>query len=199
MSSKIYGGLRSTIRDPFELGLKVREIIEPIFMRKVDEAVTLLDANPETNLDNFFYPLGGKPVDRGFDNADTVINAVEKLRKSVRRTFSDYDFGYEVILIPNRYSAEKPLLMIFSEASDEYTQALLDADVVEEYGYWDNTDRPEEVTAKEWKQRKKAWGALLESFTSPAEIGLSIANPGGMAFDMWKIKKRDDARSSEIS
>lgn len=33
-----------------------------------------------------------------------------------------------------------------------------------EYGYWNNTDMPDNVSAQEWSARKKAWNKLLEKW-----------------------------------
>jgi hypothetical protein len=66
------------------------------------------------------------------------------------------------------------LVLVFSErAGDEYRQALIDAGVVTEYGYWDNTDGPEGMSAADWAAREKAWGAL----NVPSEDGLKIQMP----------------------
>ena len=33
---------------------------------------------------------------------------------------------------------------------------------VEEYGYWNNTDKPDEIPQREWTRRKKAWDSVLQ-------------------------------------
>jgi hypothetical protein len=37
-------------------------------------------------------------------------------------------------------------------------------DYVEEYGYWDNTDHPDELTARQWATRRKNWKVATDSF-----------------------------------
>lgn len=32
---------------------------------------------------------------------------------------------------------------------------------IEEYGYWNNTDRPDDVSSREWSRRKRAWDAAV--------------------------------------
>lgn len=46
----------------------------------------------------------------------------------------------------------------------------------EEFGYWDNTDKPDEVSEAQWKNRKKIWDDLLLRKGSgiPAERGMTI-------------------------
>lgn len=45
-----------------------------------------------------------------------------------------------------------------------------------EYGYWDNTDEPEDISEEQWAQREADWrGALGARFElSPAEAGMSV-------------------------
>jgi hypothetical protein len=45
---------------------------------------------------------------------------------------------------------------------------------VTEYGYWNNTDEPEGMSAEEWEARKKKWDELIPPPHVPAMFGLSI-------------------------
>ena len=45
----------------------------------------------------------------------------------------------------------------------------------DEYCYWNNTDRPDEVSAKEWRQRKKVWEAVFKNTWSIQEIGMTFS------------------------
>jgi hypothetical protein len=41
---------------------------------------------------------------------------------------------------------------------------------VQAWGYWNNTDKPDEVSAEEWRYRRKVWDKILGD-TSPAMTG----------------------------
>ena len=47
---------------------------------------------------------------------------------------------------------------------------------IEEYGYWNNTDRPEEITIKEWEKRESDWNKALPGPGITARCGLCTCN-----------------------
>jgi hypothetical protein len=54
---------------------------------------------------------------------------------------------------------------------------LCNLDNVEEYGYWDNTDRPKYLSQKEWRERRDNW----EPFTSANDrVFITGVDPGDM-------------------
>lgn len=46
---------------------------------------------------------------------------------------------------------------------------------VKEYQYWNNTDRPNRITAKEWNQRRRMWNSVA---------GVTWAEGRGVTFDL---------------
>jgi len=42
------------------------------------------------------------------------------------------------------------------------------------YGYWNNTDRPDEVSEEEWDQRSEDWDKALGD-SAPAQVGFSYS------------------------
>jgi hypothetical protein len=50
--------------------------------------------------------------------------------------------------------------LLFSERP-EYRAAWESFEEVTPFAYWDNTDRPEEVTAEEWELRRQTWDRVL--------------------------------------
>ncbi len=49
---------------------------------------------------------------------------------------------------------------------------------IETYGYWNNTDRPDDVTARQWTKRRKDWDIVFPptSIGIPSEHGIVINN-----------------------
>lgn len=57
---------------------------------------------------------------------------------------------------------------------------------VEEYPYWNNSDRPDEVTETEWVERREFWDRMLPGCAAPAEVMFTWSlrgpyNPGMMS------------------
>jgi hypothetical protein len=48
---------------------------------------------------------------------------------------------------------------------------------LEHYGYWDNVDKPDEVSETEWAERREAWGQMLDR--GPEHLVLSIVSFDG--------------------
>lgn len=187
MSTKIYDGLIAMDRNPFRVQSRIKNVLEPIFLAKFDAATDVAMSNAGKNWDDVFpmlFPRRHPARDRwqkpiptdAFEVREDLYRLITDLYKSPSHTFSDLDFGYEVFLMPNgRGIAHRPLVLVFSEqAGNEYREALINAQVVEDYGYWNNTDEPEDVDPQEWAERKQAWSKL----EIPASDGLVIGMPG---------------------
>ena len=83
----------------------------------------------------------------------------------VSDTCFDVDFDFNVSLLP---LPDKTLLIPFGEnvkcqkIFKKYTQ---------EYGYWNNCDKPDEISDEEWEQRRHDWDIVLPGVGVPKENG----------------------------
>ncbi len=184
MSTKIYDGMIAVDKNVFTAQRKIKEVIEPMFYDQFYAALDMAQKNP----DKTWLELFGISGSSRYAAWDTKIGEevryqldfrlyglIETLRKDPRHTFSSLDFGYEVLLLPNgRGLSAEPMVLLFSERSgNAYRAALIEADVLREYGYWNNTDQPAGVTDAEWRQRRRAWSQL----DVPRDDGLLIQTP----------------------
>lgn len=184
MSTKIYTGQIGVHLNAFVVCKGIRDVIEPLFKQKYFNAIDTAKANEGKTWTEVFDLIGtGRLAEKWsypikyslFDTPRDVYRLIEELRTFPTHTFSFLDFGYSVSVLANGRgpfpSSNPPLVLVFSErAGDEYRQALEDANVVREYGYWNNTDQPDYVTDAEWEERKKAWDFL----SVPADEGFTI-------------------------
>ena len=189
MSTKIYDGLRAVDRNPFTVQRRIKEVIEPMFQKRFDQAYKVADANKGKTWSEAFGPIFSpngpssewdSKVIPGFsyEVANQLYELVEALYESAYRTFTVLDFGYEAIILPNGLSIrERPLVLVFSErAGGQYRDALIEAGVVTEYGYWNNTDQPDGMSDDDWDERRRAW----DKFEVPSEDGLTIQQASKM-------------------
>lgn len=65
----------------------------------------------------------------------------------------------------------------------------------DEYEYWDNTDRPDDVSDLEWLERKKLWDEIFESSSIPLEHGLSkvFSTVESCIMMLYKISEERDS------
>lgn len=172
MSTKIYNGMRAVgTTDPFAVARHVRRVCTPVYFDLIWSAVSdHMRELVET----------GKPFAKYLLE---VLNRIDELDASTQRTFDPLDVKYKVALLSG---PDQPLLNVFGENPRPYLNALLQSGI-EDYGYWDNSDRPEELTQAQWDKRRDDWGIALavdpedprsERFAlSPSEAGLVIEAP----------------------
>lgn len=180
MSTKIYDGLRGTIEDPFELAAAMRFVLEREFHERFRG---LADAMEKLDPGELAEALGGQ-ADKPLQKAripSALHEAIQRVQESKTWTMSPLAIGYEVCLLPNG-AGGAPLAMVYGETAGHYRALLLKTGVVEQYGYWDNTDPEEGVSEDDWATRKLAWTPIFNH--APSEIGLSFTHPSSIASEL---------------
>lgn len=108
-------------------------------------------------------------------------NEVDKCINSEERIYSDYDYSCSMTVHPLK---NKTLLMLFSQKS-EYKKIFGEwdkegevftknkFDFIDEYTYYNNTDKPKNVSNSAWEQRSKDWDNAL-GYKAPSEVGMIV-------------------------
>jgi hypothetical protein len=156
MSLTIYEGLRATANDPFEVARQVRAILEPMFHAKFKSAYEKAKENKGSLWSEVFFGASESTIPELYRMDLDLYQIVKNLHSSPQHTFSDLDFGYDVLLYKNA-AGGNPLILVFGEKARDYRQLLITAGAAEDYGYWDNADEDEDVSAEDWATRKLAW------------------------------------------
>lgn len=100
---------------------------------------------------------------------DSVHERVTQLEKTRQRD-SAVDFSLSLTFFPR---SRDTLVMGFVERPE--LRALISAQPGwEDFSYWNNTDRPEHLSAAQWTARAKAWEQALGTSSIPAESGFSM-------------------------
>lgn len=114
---------------------------------------------------------------RSFCKTDYYIkNYVELLDRAmhVKRTGQRdplVDVSFDVTFFP----IKNKLLAITFMDNKTLEKAWESLKGVEEYSYWNNTDKPEEVSKADWKNRENDWNeALLDGDAVPSKNGFSF-------------------------
>jgi hypothetical protein len=172
MSITIYYGLRATASDPFEVGRQIRAVLEPVFHAKFKEAFEKAKENKGSTWSEIFFIENDSVIpEHSIDLR--LYRIVTKLHRNAKHTFSDLDFAYDVMLYKNA-AGGNPLVLIFGENSREYRELLIAAGVVDDYGYWDNSDEDEDVSTEEWETRKLAWSDFADIHTGSDSLMIVI-------------------------
>lgn len=98
------------------------------------------------------------------------LDKIEEAEKSDFRQPS-YDFEFNFCVFPLK---DKFLVTVYGE-KEAYIKTFENFKEVEEYKYYNNTDRPENVSSREWKKRESDWNKALCGYCSiPSMSGFSI-------------------------
>jgi hypothetical protein len=107
--------------------------------------------------------------------SDSVRELSDSLKKAkLGDSMSAVNFNAEVFLYPVRSGNRRYVLGSYFMGNGVLTEWFLNLPFIEEFGYWNNTDRPDEVTEREWSHRSKLWHEAFPGFESPVEAGASI-------------------------
>jgi hypothetical protein len=104
-------------------------------------------------------------------------NIREQYKKSAQshsRMDSELDIKAEVQLFPMSQSRVFPdILAMTFWCNKEYTEVWERQKRVKDYGYWDNTDHPQGMTRRQWKQRGAEWDRAVPS-AIPSRHGFAL-------------------------
>lgn len=163
MSTKIINGFRFQSRDLVEIHDLVAAWRKTLASRhRADLAELIADMCVDIIDGNAMEPMrfAGKSP---YDEARSEIRTRQKEILGSGSRDPQVDFDFEVSILPHEGSVYG---MVFSERQ-KWIDLWMDQDGLEDYSYWNNTDRPDDVTDAEWECRGKTWDAIL------------LANPAG--------------------
>lgn len=161
MSTKIFNGyhFQGTIEEAYEEFLKIRpRVLEFAHKRTVSIMARHLAHTYDTAC------MKGETV-RGL-MVGSLDHIWDRQRKIVatRQRDPEVDFETSVVLypVPILVDKHKGLLARFFTEHEEITDLWEGIPKVHAYPYWNNTDRPEELTKRQWDQRARTWEKTLD-------------------------------------
>lgn len=204
MSTKIYNGFKLNFAGNFsELRKDLMQMSKSVIKPKVIELFNAVLANMvytefDTRLFEANKDWDSKTEVKVSDFSGAYVEAWHKLCGRIqdigetryRDTLVDFEFS--IVLFP---MANKMLGIPFT-SNRELEKLWFRRSDVEQYGYWNNTDPPEDVTEEEWDARGAEWDEALGESGIPAESGFTFqfVEPGFMHFP--KMSEISDVRPS---
>lgn len=180
MSTKIYNGYRvdadsleQAVKIIFSFKKEAKEFAyEMALTEYTKEAVEIFDSN-------ILALAGLNNIESAVPSSSALsINFSKKWDELAKEPEHERKIDLNIILYPQKFTVDNKSFFIFTAhmpSSAEKWMSEKYKNKIKEFGYWDNTDRPEEVTSKEWTIRKKCWQkALLNSSGIPMQEGMNI-------------------------
>lgn len=128
-----------------------------------DEEITKLFQMPHYSLMSFMQ--------------DVVEEDIKHCEISKDLFISDFDFNSEIVMFP--FTNRNTLLMTYSTNFTNFfsslcnDKAFCDTYQLEEYHYQNQTDKPDEISARDWNKRKRDWDKVLKT-SIPSTDGIVI-------------------------
>ncbi len=141
MSYKIYDGHRVLVTKLGDTIERIREITTPLLIEQY---------------------LAEAPEDEKATARQVRNNIVEAAKSPHIATLMDVTCGIKFWLI-GRYAYFVPFGALAGNTSVGRKLQEIDLPDVEEYGYWNNTDRPEEISAQAWRARYAVWNKAFST------------------------------------
>lgn len=181
MSTKIYNGFRLPKMEMTELltfSQKVKEQCQKIKTEKyhrafADMVTAILDningGYSEKSLYMEEIGVNKYVPDNVFSHVYWDIYQRIKDMKATRERDPAVDFGSEVLFIPQ----DDCILALFYAENREFTKCWKSFKEVEDYSYWNQTDRPRKITVKDWQKRSDDWDKALggDGYGIPGDYG----------------------------
>ncbi len=162
MSTKIYNGMIIRDSNIEEVKTKIESLKEK-YLNKVKVQYTNV-------LTNFYYKildgLEGNSENTVLKELSLLIDKEkEELKKGYRSVYFDFEVSISLKeLNGNVYGS----LFFENNALEEELHKDLN---IEEYGYWDNVDKPDKLSETAWEVRRKTWDRLLDKHYSFSKAG----------------------------
>lgn len=171
MSTKIYHGFRFLSSDMIEVHQNMMEWRKRVVVLTETKKAQLLAAHAVRLIDK--AAVDGQPLPESplGDAWSDMRDRQSKVKKTGYRD-PEIDFDFEVSIMPFE---GKLYGIVYCEQGD-WRKEFFKQGWTEEFSYWDNTDRPRKITAKDWAERGRIWDAIWDQSPyamGPAAFGFS--------------------------
>lgn len=190
MSTKIYNGLRikyMTMQELVPFSRELRAQLEPIakeeflksYTKMLEEAIVFIQTgvqidsciknyNELSALENPTF----KDVNRVIDKEIRQFVKANKSATTITESVSEFDFDTSLCVFP----LSRKILAVPICNNERLMRTLLENENITAYGYWNNTDKPDDVSNREWNTRKSDWDKALP--------GIGVLRENGFIFDL---------------
>lgn len=172
-----------------QLGQKREELIYnkiiSLFTNTYDKLTLAKNEEDKNKIIDFLFK------DKKIDITDTLMFKIDEyvckeyfdIYKTMNRNPS-FDFGFSISLIPFK---NKTLIIPYYD-NIELRDIFFSFEEIIDYSYWNNTDKPDKITNREWNKRKNNWDEALGSNTvSSVSLNFEPFNN-----NMWYFLKYND-------
>lgn len=162
LSTKIYSGyLLASEVNPHEFCRALRTKIVPIIQEQIS---TLIYSDAVKKYDIYTF-TDGKNSPEKCESMESALAKTYKeylLAKPLKHhIYRDLDSEYSPTIYMGQHPQTLENYLYIAEKGDTVKTILDSSPEVSDYSYWNNTDRPQEITQEQWDKRREDWDAVL--------------------------------------
>lgn len=166
MSTKIYNGVvfkSNSMEEILKEFIKIKDI-------------AIKEHNKNLTIEDIIFFIKYKELED-----KTVCEIFSKLQENIDERFrriTDVNFNFSIVLFPHK---DKIYGIYFTDYQDEDSELL--SELIEDYHYQDQCDKPEHIPYDEWEERRETWDELI-GYDSISDRGFSYTFCSGKDLDI---------------
>ncbi len=181
MSTKIYNAFKLPTTSFSAIRMAVAELREQALSCALQtiKAKALADALERFDLACLAGTLESEPRDFLGEAFAAIFNEIQEFKSSPYRN-PGIDTSLSLCFFPR---SKDTLGMAFAD-NPTLLELVKTLPGWQDYSYWNNTDRPDHVSAAQWSARRVAWNKALPGTGVPAEQGFTVRL---LSVDSWML------------
>jgi hypothetical protein len=155
MSIKIYDAYilrKATYKDAFNLLLPKRKEFTEVGNKKLNEYIAK----------EVVWEIVMSKFEKKHREIDEFISLKLRDYKRSHHVFWDYKGQERIEVSAFLAHSGRNIIILLDTMQREYQDILASIPELEEYGYWNNTDRPDDATARAWSKRKRDYAEIFK-------------------------------------
>lgn len=166
MSTKIYDGFRFKQVTFEEIDRDIQAWRERIKTLTVETSAKIIAERVVEEIDA--ATSNGKELEpRILGRALVDIWDRQREIKKTGRRDPRVDLDFNLVILPD----DGKFYGIFYTEQSDWSDEFRSLPWFEEFGYWNNTDKPDELTDEQWMYRREVWERIFPRFQTPAQRG----------------------------
>lgn len=167
MSTKLYNGIKFKSN-------KLGTVIQQLHSLKEESVKRVQDTFNDVNSANFITMvlLYMKCLRYGI-KVENRLDFEKVLRDELRNPYSQFCFLYKFSVVI--FERKNKLYGVYFDNTHKNYKELFDKDIAEDYHYQDQSDKPDDISNREWNFRKTVWNDIFDDISVlwiPSEAGV---------------------------
>lgn len=168
MSTKVYNAFKIDTNDIYEVQNILKGHHATVKEISKDKIIDFLIKSAVEDFDKDH--INKKDTDKNY--ISIANQEMQERQREIQKTRSrdpEVDFDAEIAIFP----LEGKFYGIYYSEQDEFYEDLLKQPNISEFSYYNNTDKPDNISEKDWQERERIWDIIFDGNGLPCEVGFT--------------------------